>query len=200
MNRGYWTEEKLSLLKKYLKEGYSASQTARLLGDGATRSSVIGKAKRLNIPLATQKQVNKNREGGRPKGVKPRVYPKIQPSAPAPSPVDQLFSEPPTPKLKPTKARVHLPAELSNDEYFERWVDELKPASSRPITDIPNMTRCKWITGDVKGKNATWCRKPTVDGTCWCSKHIEKVYINVDGYTGKVPKSARIRAEDRRSK
>ena len=44
-----WTPEREEKLKQLWKEGHSGSQIARLLADGATRNSVLGKAFRLKL-------------------------------------------------------------------------------------------------------------------------------------------------------
>ena len=44
-----WTAEKEEKLKQFWKKGHSGSQIARMLGDGATRNSVLGKAFRLKL-------------------------------------------------------------------------------------------------------------------------------------------------------
>ena len=44
-----WTPEREERLKKLWKKGHSGSEIAALLGEGATRNSVLGKAFRLNL-------------------------------------------------------------------------------------------------------------------------------------------------------
>ena len=44
-----WTAEREEKLKQLWKKGHSGSQIARVLGDGATRNSVLGKAFRLKL-------------------------------------------------------------------------------------------------------------------------------------------------------
>ena len=44
-----WTAEKEEKLKQLWKKGHSGSQIACMLGDGATRNSVLGKAFRLKL-------------------------------------------------------------------------------------------------------------------------------------------------------
>ena len=44
-----WTPEKEEKLKQLWKKGHSGSQIASMLGDGATRNSVLGKAFRLKL-------------------------------------------------------------------------------------------------------------------------------------------------------
>ena len=52
-----WTEEREQKLRKLWEKGYTASQIAEMLGEGATRNSVIGKAHRLKLAArATSKQ------------------------------------------------------------------------------------------------------------------------------------------------
>ena len=44
-----WTPEREEKLKQLWKEGHSGSQIASMLGNGATRNSVLGKAFRLKL-------------------------------------------------------------------------------------------------------------------------------------------------------
>ena len=44
-----WTAEREEKLKQLWKKGHSGSQIARMLGNGATRNSVLGKAFRLKL-------------------------------------------------------------------------------------------------------------------------------------------------------
>tara|TARA_Y100000590_G_scaffold426545_1_gene535754 strand:+ start:1254 stop:1754 length:501 start_codon:yes stop_codon:yes gene_type:complete len=57
-----WTPEKEEKLKQLWKKGHSGSQIARMLGDGATRNSVLGKAFRLKLETraATKKSAPKS--------------------------------------------------------------------------------------------------------------------------------------------
>ena len=48
-----WNPEKEDKLRQYWKKGLSGSQIARLLGDGATRNSVLGKSFRLKLEART---------------------------------------------------------------------------------------------------------------------------------------------------
>ena len=60
-----WTPEREEKLKQLWKKGHSGSQIARLLGDGATRNSVLGKAFRLKLQsraVTKKKTPSTNRE------------------------------------------------------------------------------------------------------------------------------------------
>ncbi len=52
-----WTEKKTSQLKQLWAEGHTASQIARMIGDGISRNAVIGKAHRLNLAGRTQSRM-----------------------------------------------------------------------------------------------------------------------------------------------
>ena len=56
-----WTPEKEEKLKQLWKKGHSGSEIARILGDGTTRNSVLGKAFRLKLETraATKKTLPK---------------------------------------------------------------------------------------------------------------------------------------------
>lgn len=79
-----WTEDRTAALERLWGEGYSASLLAKRLG--ATRSAVLGKARRLNLP-SRKSMVQAKR--GRPKqphggGLKPHVFGKPKSLVPVP--------------------------------------------------------------------------------------------------------------------
>ena len=56
-----WTAEREERLKKLWKKGHSGSEIAGLLGDGATRNSVLGKAFRLNLEARSVSRRSKSK-------------------------------------------------------------------------------------------------------------------------------------------
>lgn len=187
--QNFWTEEKSNLLRKLLSEGeLSFQHIANKIG--CSRSAAIGRAKRMGLQTPENRQ-----KVNRPKPVNRVVPPK--PNNFSNKPYVPLKSTPP-PK-RATRQRVRLPSAFDDDTYFFKWVSQLKPRPSRhEITAIPSMGSCKWITGDVREKNAYWCGKVAVAGTSWCDKHIHLVYQAASFYTGRPPRSALIRAEDKK--
>lgn len=163
-----WTDERIELLKKLVKEGIPYSQIAYRLG-GVSRSAAIGKARRLGLTSPPKPEKPKAAVVPKPK---PVLQPKPKPVAPPPPPV------------KP--ARVRLPPELQDDEAFEARIQEILTRSSRSITDIPSDFECKWITGDVLSGDAYYCRAYT-NGTSYCEKHRMLVYLPVADYKGMAP-------------
>jgi len=58
LNKMNWTTEKEGKLKQLWTQGHSGSQIATMLGDGATRNSVLGKAFRLKLEARVAKKKN----------------------------------------------------------------------------------------------------------------------------------------------
>ena len=90
-----WTESRVADLKRLWAEGESCSRVAAIMG-GLTRSAVIGKVHRLNLPKRKTKTVARVRET-RPSSAyrKPRMFftprPKPEPK-PAPVPTVEPVS------------------------------------------------------------------------------------------------------------
>ena len=43
--------------------------------------------------------------------------------------------------------------------------------------EMPRDNCCRWIFGDVKSGNATWCPHPAKFGQPWCADHRRIVYV-----------------------
>lgn len=70
-----WTDQRCNELRRLWAEGHSASQIAAELGEGISRSGIIGKAHRLGLEGRVQgKTVNKIRE---PRRLKPQRSPSL---------------------------------------------------------------------------------------------------------------------------
>ena len=68
-----WTDERVGQLKSLWTEGLSASQIARVLGEGITRNAVIGKVHRLGLAgRATPSRVDRPRLPSAPRLYRPR--------------------------------------------------------------------------------------------------------------------------------
>ena len=70
-----WTAEREEKLQQLWKKGYSGSQIAQMLGEGATRNSVLGKAFRLKLQarVVTKKTTTKtNTETDNSPEIKPQ--------------------------------------------------------------------------------------------------------------------------------
>lgn len=139
-----WTDEQVATLKRlWLTDGLSASQIAKAMGGGLTRSAVIGKVFRLQLPkrskdnAALQGKVNGRRAATqRAKSFARRLAapPPPRPPAVAPTPVPLI------------------------------------PIQHDPVT-ILTMSRshCRWpLSG--QGADMLFCGAPRA-GEHWCSRH-----------------------------
>lgn len=188
----FWTDEKINILKDYHSKGYSFSQVAAKVG--CTRNAAIDKAKRLGLLVAGDPKITKKaaatrqaRANGNKTSV-PSVPKKPRGKPPSKGLRDQKPEASRTEITIKRRKRVRLPLELQADKAFAQRVLELQPV--RGIEDIPNIFQCKWIDGEVK-INGKWCRAPVVEGTCWCRKHIKRVYVEGTAYRkGRAPKKA----------
>ena len=82
-----WTDERIATLKKMWKDGHSAADIAKKLGEGVTRNAVIGKAHRMGL-------------SGRPSPIKKK--------ATAKKTVKKVAAKKPAAKKKETEDRQEL--------------------------------------------------------------------------------------------
>lgn len=87
-----WTEERIKQLETLWAEGYSASQIARALGAGISRSAVIGKARRLNL-TRNRPGIPKPRRTGAMRALDRRIRPQINMTAADPAAPDPRAPE-----------------------------------------------------------------------------------------------------------
>lgn len=175
----FWTEDKIRLLKQIIEiDGREYSYAAKVLQ--CSRNAAVGKGGRLGLVsqnAARGGKHNPNSKANNP--VRPATNGHVTRTALVP--VSAAPVAPSKPVAKPAKTkrrRIRLSPELhEDDKLFFEIVANLKPRPSSTITNIPGKFQCKWITGDVKSdKDATWCRKPVKEGTCWCPAHYVRVY------------------------
>lgn len=183
-----WNDTKVAELKRLVAEGELAfSVIATKLG--CTRSAALGKAQRLGLLVE-----NNPRRKVKAKADAKAPTPKVRGTPYTPKPLSEDKPKPsPKKKLKakPKARRNRLPAELHDDEVFNRYMEYLdNPVSHKDdIVNIPGPYGCKWISGDVMLGKARWCRLPVAQGSSWCATHRDLVYAPASTYTrGNLPK------------
>ena len=108
-----WTDEKCEELKRLWAEGYSASDIAKQLGIGVTRSGVLGKVMRLQL----EKRKSAEFKPGPPRP--PRPSKAMLRRAVFISPVARPEPEPPAPsRQKPRMRRLQL---MQLQDHHCRW-------------------------------------------------------------------------------
>jgi GcrA cell cycle regulator len=153
ISTGVWTDNSTKILCELIAQKLTTSKIAALLskktGERFSRNAVIGKARRMNIPLYN---ATTDPKAKRKKRVPPRVAKMKLKSNSMPSNVIPLSK--PTP---PTLTMVsNTPRRLS-------------------ILEIAR-GECYWPV-DVNETPATFCGHPTVDGTSWCPAHRKLGYV-----------------------
>lgn len=150
-----WTDSRVDLLKKLWLEGLSASQIAGILGGGATRNSVIGKARRLKLPMraAPTKGVN-----ARPPRYRTNRADRV-PSVPARVP------------------RASIAADIEPTPYID-------PDDGADCTGLIGLLQlnehtCKYPYGDPLTKDFGFCGKPSRDGSPYCDDHHRRTHGGV---------------------
>ncbi|NTG01853.1 hypothetical protein G6L30_17190 [Agrobacterium rhizogenes] len=138
-----WSDESISLLKRMVAEGHSASEIAAKL-DGVSRNAVIGKATRLGLKLGHSKVILKR---------EPIVRaPRSRKAKPDPVKISELqeFMERAPPPVVET-----IP----------------KPVSLRlKLLELSDFVReCRWPEGERA--DITFCGHDVVEGKSWCPYH-----------------------------
>lgn len=155
----FWTDERISALKKYWSEGFSASQIAAKIG-GISRNAVIGKVHRLNLP-------------GRTSGGSATV--KIKQSV---TKDEKRLTVVKTVKRAVKKGSV---SETVTPEVVTSVQEESIPVNTAqhiPTPIIPKITvvslndqMCRWPSGDPLQEGFGFCGHQTAKPSPYCSYH-----------------------------
>ena len=158
-----WPEHRTAEAVKLYLGGMSASQVARQLGGGLTRSAVVGKMFRMRI--------YKGGYGGRPGDEALRARRKVrEPSLPKVSVVEipecGCATEAPSPALQ-----VEI---VANSLIAPEAARSLPPATGGSVPLINLEPRhCRWVVGDPKPRSAEtlFCGADRVGGSPYCEQH-----------------------------
>lgn len=147
MQRGAdWTDQEIETLKTlWSEEGYSAGQIARALG-GRTRSAVIGKIHRLNLPERPCDAVR----GHRVSVSMPRAATRDRLVRTAPRQQQRQLRRQPEPEA----ARLENGALIGTADLTDR--------------------HCRWPHGDVGTAGFHYCGQQPKAGSSWCPHHAAR--------------------------
>lgn len=147
---GFWTEERVEMLRELWLKGLSGSQIAERIG-GCTRNAVIGKAHRVGLP-------------GRPK---PHAFSN-----------DPFVSERREERQRRQEAAkiLNLGAEFHGDADHYRSAGHQRPL---PVTSSI-YSSCQWPLGDPGDPGFHFCGGNPVSGRPYCPKHCEAAYLKRD--------------------
>lgn len=140
MPQATWTEEEIDLLKSMAKNGQSANAIAKRIGK--TRSAVIGKCNRDDIPLGSDYWKNRRTR-------KPKIQ-KVKSTAPKKkaAPVKQIQPDPVPPAERPSILSVGY-----GQCRFPMWPDDGPVPRDSPLCGAPTggYTYCRTHSAICKG-------------------------------------------------
>lgn len=149
-----WTEERVDLLKGLWKDGLSASQIARTLGN-TTRNAVLGKALRLKLaPRAvSERQISERKSRSK---ISAENTPRIRNRF--------LTLNLATGELTDIRDMANEPVALTLDDG--RHIGSLEIKSKQ----------CRWPHGDPKQPGFHFCAHPIQDGSPYCPHHVSRAF------------------------
>jgi GcrA cell cycle regulator len=154
--RGEWPDERIKELKRLHGDGHSAAEIARQMGGGLTRSSILGKLRRLGITSGHPTSAPRTR---RPVAARPRRPRPIAPKTPT-------QPRPPTPPARVTPLRTDIPE---------------PPSRGLTLMGLESAD-CKWPSGDV-AREMTFCGAPRfmaigseAPPSPYCEHHTARAY------------------------
>lgn len=153
-----WNDQQIDTLKALWREGASASEIATALGNGATRSAVLGKINRLKM-------------SDRSPGVNPKKSAAAAKRGRTGNPGQATAAA--IRARRSTQSALHsakrLPAPFAGEP--EDGVDVTRLIGIEQLTEHT----CKWpVTGD--GSKTRFCGEHSVEGKPYCEDHCERAY------------------------
>jgi len=165
-----WPEGRVGLLRQLWGEGYSASRIAAMIGEGITRSAVLGKVHRLHLNGRTPSHLTPEEKARRRveyvAGHREQINLRARQRSWARGVVPVAMKQQP-PKLSET-----LPDAPEPDR-----------ACSCTLLELTHQ-RCRYVLGEPNGANTLYCGQRTVEGQSYCPFHYRKTHGHDPKYTG----------------
>lgn len=174
-----WTDEAIAKLKELWGAGKSASECARILDIGVSRSAVIGKVHRLNLSkrdnsIRAKPPAHRNRA---PKAVR-RSRSQILEDARTRSNFQHKAQRPHGNKGQPKANAIVAKAVTSK---------KVAPLILPVPTGLPDVTEriglmdlgrndCRYCNGDPMTADHSFCGRPVRPGSSWCPDHHRRVF------------------------
>jgi len=171
-----WTKERIELLKTYWSEGRSASQIAKLLGEGLTRNAVIGKAHRLGLasrPSPVRGGAEKTPPPLRAEGVVSPESTRNPDPAPADAAKPAGSAAPGSPRAAPAAGAAN-PSPVAARPARARG--KAAPKAARVTLLDLNDRICKWPIGHPDEPDFHFCGKPVLAPFPYCAEHCALAY------------------------
>jgi GcrA cell cycle regulator len=158
-----WTDERVALVVRRWAEGASAGTIAEELGPGVSRSAVLSKIHRLELP---QPELKLRREPERERfGRRPRSATKVKRS-----------------RRASASALTTAFAALGLGRFHGELDESTAPADARKAFGIPRALlelsagTCRWPIGDPESADFMFCGAAPVKGRAYCRAHCLIAY------------------------
>ena len=152
----FWTNERISELKRMVNEGYSSTKIKDLIG-ATTRNVVIGKANRLGLRF----------HGGKMETAQAESLPAKRKHRKTP-PIQALLVE-------VSSLKTALTMMLDEDPIVEPPpIIQDEPRSLKTIMDLRDRD-CRWPT-DIEGAGWFFCGAEQLLGSSYCCAHHKRAY------------------------
>ena len=166
-----WTDERVSLLKKLWSEGISAAQIAAQMGD-ITRSSVIGKAHRLELP-SRGKGTNYFKVDRATRGC--RKTTKISRSLGSAANTKLAATVPMV--VSKHECSISAPVETNDHKDLRRKDDDMVVPISLKLELVQlNDSTCKWPKGNPWDEDFSFCGNDIDKKGPYCTYHSRIAY------------------------
>lgn len=161
-----WSEDRVQRLVDLWTAGVSASQIAVKLGEGISRSAVLGKVRRLELPARRTVVQSYSRPGPKSGWSDGRR----QREAQRRGTVQRAISP------RPARVRIHTPPEVAPvevDRSSDAWVPLPETA---PVSLVARKigSQCAWPVGDGRVPGMVVCGCPVQDGRSYCPTHVAR--------------------------
>ncbi len=176
-----WTDARISVLEKMWKDGSSAADIAKELGEGVTRNAVIGKAHRMGLsgrPSPIKKKKATGAKTTKKATTKKAATKKTTKKAVAKKPAKKIVAKMASKKTKalaPRKIKKSLAATQEEIELLRLDADTIPEDGGVSLLDLTERM-CKWPFGDPQEDNFTFCGCERYLNKPYCQDHVLIAY------------------------
>jgi GcrA cell cycle regulator len=166
-NGRFWTDERVSELKEFWAQGYSAKSIEEFFGGAVSRNAVIGKLYRLGLSDKDRANSEQSRAGKMNAAKARRTRERRKPRA--------VTWQPNKPKVEDVPYREPPP--------------DVPPEKRVKHNDLENH-HCRWPCGDPKEAHFGFCGSQKVPGRSFCKHHLQMATEAVEMRRSRVRRKA----------
>lgn len=177
-----WTDDRVAILKKMWKDGHSAADIAKELGEGVTRNAVIGKAHRMGLsgrpsPIKGKSSDKSTAKKSTAKKATKKTETKAKKETKEKKTTTRARKATTNSKVAKKTTNSTLKSELDREEIVISNIDTENPPADGGVALIDLTERmCKWPYGDPREEGFTFCGRECYPGKPYCPDHVLAAY------------------------